>query len=234
MLAIAGREFAAYFRTPTGWVVLALYLLLSGYAFAATLEPGAPATMRSLFGISHWLLLIVAPAVSMRLLSEELRAGSIEPLMASPIADVSIVLGKYAGAVAFLLAVLAVTLIHVAVLEGVADPEYGPILTGYAGLVLTGGLYLAVGLFFSALTSSQVLAFLLTFCFFFALYVGSSQGAQALPQPWDEAAYRLSIPLRLADFAKGVLDTRHIVFFVAASGFFLVLAALSLESRRWR
>jgi len=234
MWSIAGREFASYFRTPVGWVVLALYLLLSGIAFAGTLEPGAPATLRGLFGASQWLLLIVAPAISMRLVSEELRLGSIEPLMASPVGDASIVLGKYLGALGFLVLMLGVTLVHVGVLEAVADPEYGPIATGYLGLLLTGALYLAVGLFFSSLTASQVLAFLLTFCFFFGLHLLSTQGALTLPEPWNEAAYKLSLAARLGDFAKGVLDTAHVVFFVSTSLFFVVLAALALESRRWR
>lgn len=234
MLSIAGRDYAAFFRTPTGWVVLALYLLLTGYAFAATLEPGAPASMRALFSIAQWMLLTVAPAISMRLLSEEYRVGTIEPLMASPVGDPAIVLGKYLAALAFLGTMLAVTLIHVGTLELLADPEYGPILTGYLGLLLTGMLYLAVGLFFSALSSSQVVAFLLTIGFFVGLHLLSSQGAAAASGALSEALYSLSIPLRVNDFARGVLDTSHVVFFVASSLFFVVLAAVAVESRRWR
>lgn len=235
MLAVAAREYLSFFRSATGWVVLALYLLMTGYTFvAATLRPGQPATMASLFAVSQWLLLTVAPAISMRLMSEELRSNTIEPLMASPAGDPSIVLGKYLGAIGYLMTLLAATFVNVAALELLSAPDYGPIFTGYAGLALTGALYVAVGLFFSSLGSSQVVAFLFTLGFFFGLHVLSTQGAAGAPEPWSSVLHELSIQARLRDFAQGVFETRHVVFFVAASAFAVVLASLVVESRRWR
>ena len=235
VVAIASRELSACFRTSIGWVVLALYLLLSGLWFGLqTLQPGEPASMRALLDFSQWLLLMVAPAISMRLFSEEFRTGTIDPLMSTPISDWAIVLGKYFGGVAFLFVMLATTFIHVGVLELIADPDYGPILAGYTGLLLVGAFYIAIGTLFSALTRNQVVAFLATLFFCLILFFASGPGAQRLGAPYDQILFTLSIQLRQADFAKGVIETRHVVFFIAWSAVFIAGAVAALESRRWR
>ncbi len=234
-LAIATREFAGYFRQPMGWAVIALYLALSGAVFAlGSLRPGEPASMHGFFQLSTWLLMFIAPAVSMRLFSDELRLGTIEPLMTSPASDLAIVLGKYIGAAGFLLVMIAPTLFFVGVLEVFSDPDYGPIAAGYLGLAMLGALYLAVGLVFSTLSDSQVVAFLGTLFFFLLLRLATVALAPALGDPWAAYLYPLSVDLRISDFARGVLDTAHIVFFVAASAWFLVLAGALLMMRRWR
>lgn len=235
-LTVAWREYASFFRSSIGWLVIALYLFLSGLWFAYdTITPGQPATMRALFGVSQWLLLVVAPAISMRLLSEELRSGTIEPLMTSPISDWHIVIGKYLAALAFLITMLAPTLVHVGVLELLASPDYGPILAGYLGLVCVGACYLAVGLFFSSLTSNQIVAFLSTLFFFTILaFASSGNVASLVDEPLRSLLFGLSISLRVADFAKGVFDTSHAAFFAAVVVFFLVLSVVGVESRRWR
>lgn len=234
-LAIATREFAGFFRQPMGWVVIALYLALSGTVFASgTLVPGEVASMRGFFTLSTWLLMFVAPAASMRLFADEQRTGTLEPLMTSPASDFAIVLGKYLGAAGFLLTMLAPTLVFVGILEIFADPDYGPIVAGYLGLALLGALYLAVGTMFSSLSDSQVVAFLGTLFFFLLLRLAVWVGAPALGEPWATYLFRLSLDLRIADFAKGVIDTSHIVFFVAGSAWFLVLSGALLMTRRWR
>lgn len=234
-IAIAIREFASFFRTPAGWVIIALFLLLSGiWVSADTIQPGAPASLRLFFASSQWLLLIVAPAITMRLLAEEYRTGTIEPLMTSPAGDWAIAFGKYAGALLFLLALLAPTLLYVALLNLIADPEPGPILAGYLGLLGVGALYIAAGLLMSALTRSQAVAFLATLFLFLLLWFATTQGAAVLGPPWDKPLYALSINLRIADFAKGLIETRHLVFFAALSLWFVALTALALEHRRWR
>ncbi|MBX3353118.1 MAG: ABC transporter permease subunit [Phycisphaeraceae bacterium] len=235
VLAIASREFAGFFRQPMGWVVIALYLALSGAVFAlGSLQPGSPATLRGFFAVSTWLLLFVAPAASMRLLADEQRVGTLEPLMTSPVSDWAIVVGKYLGAAGFLLAMLAPTLVYVGVLEVFADPDYGPIGAGYLGLVLVGALYLSVGLLFSTLTDSQIVAFLASLFFFLLLRIATLQGAAYLGDPWAQYLYPLSIDMRMGDFAKGVIDTSHVVFFLVASAWFLVLSGAMLTLRRWR
>lgn len=235
LAAIATREYASMFRLPIGWVVIALYLLLTGVVFAAgSLRPGEPASLRGLFTLSDWLLLFVAPAISMRLISDEWRQGSIEPLMTSPISDWHIVTGKYIGAAMFLLTMLAPTLVYVVILEWLAAPDYGPIIAGYLGLMLTGSLYLALGIVFSALTASQVVAFLTTIFALLILRIGTTMGAAALGAPWDEWLFPLSIDFRMQDFARGIIDTKHIVVIGAASAWLVTVAVSIVESRRWR
>lgn len=235
MLPLLTREFLSFFRTPIGWVVAALYLLLAGAVVSTTtIVPGEPASLRVFFATSQWLLLIVCPAISMRLLAEEFRTGSIELLRSSPPSDWAAAGAKYLAAVLVLVAILAPTVAYPLVLARLADPDLGPILTGYAGLLLVGALYLAVGLFFSSLTQNQTVAFLATLFFFLLLWFASSAGAAAAPEPFDGLLYTLSISLRLSDFAKGVLEVEHAVFFLAGAALFVALAAISLESRRWR
>ncbi|MFB3429342.1 MAG: ABC transporter permease subunit [Phycisphaerales bacterium] len=235
-LTVAWREYASFFRSSIGWLVIALYLFLSGLWFAYdSITPGQPASMRALFSVSQWLLLIVAPAISMRLLSEELRSGTIEPLMTAPISDWHIVIGKYLAALAFLITMLLPTLIHVGVIELLASPDYGPILAGYLGLVFVGACYLAVGLFFSSLTRNQIVAFLSTLFFFMLLvFISSPNVAALVDEPFRSLLFGLSINLRIADFAKGVFDTSHAAFFLAFVVLFVVLSVVGVESRRWR
>lgn len=235
--AIATRELRSLFRVPVGWIVIALYLFLTGVVFASwVLIPGEPASLRYVFGISGWLLLPVMPAVSMRLLSDELRSGTIEPLLTSPVADAAIVLGKYVGACCFLVAMLAPTLLYAGVLFGVADPrpDPGPILAGYLSLLLLGMLYLAVGTLASALTANQTLAFLGTFLFLLIALLATGDLAGRLPPGLGRVMVRLGIATRVEDFARGVIDTSHVVFFLASSAWFLVLAYVAVQSRRWR
>lgn len=235
-LTVAWREYASFFRSSIGWLVIALYLFLSGLWFAYdSITPGQPASMRALFSVSQWLLLIVAPAISMRLLSEELRSGTIEPLMTAPISDWHIVIGKYLAALAFLITMLFPTLVHVGVIELLASPDYGPIIAGYLGLVLVGACYLAVGLFFSSLTRNQIVAFLSTLFFFMVLvFISSPNVAALVDEPFRSLLFGLSINLRIADFAKGVFDTSHAAFFLAFVVLFVVLSVVGVESRRWR
>jgi ABC-2 type transport system permease protein len=233
---IATREFASFFATPLGWVAMALYLAIAGLVFGyGVVVPGGVASLRDVFALSGFLLLPVVPAITMRLVSEELKSGTIEPLMTSPVSDAAIVAGKFLGAGMFLLAVVMPTVIHAAVLWLVSDPrpDVGPMVAGYLSLVLLGGLYAAVGVFVSTLTSNPTLAYLGTFV---AILVVLLIGAEAVPMPRGvaEVVRAVSLRPRLADFAKGVVDSRHVVFFVSVTAWVLVLALVSLESRRWR
>jgi ABC-2 type transport system permease protein len=235
-LAIARRELGSYLRQPAGWIIMALYLFLAGAVFAMNgLSPGKPATLREFFALSGWLLLPVAPAISMRLVAEEIRTGTIEQLLTAPISAWSLVMGKYAGALAFLGIMLAPTLLYPLVLSMYSQPSpaVGPIAAGYLCLGLLGALYLALGLLASCLTNNATLAFMLTL---FAIL-----GVLFAPLATDLAPARLQ-PLiakaalsgRVLDFARGVIDTSHAVFFIAVSGVLLVLSVAVMEVRRWR
>lgn len=233
---IAQREWASFFRLPVGWVVIALGALISGVVFAAAaLRPGEIASMRDYFSATGALLIVICPAVSMRLLSEEARTGTIEPLLTSPVSDASVCLGKYLGGLLFLLSMIAPSLLYVPLLGALSDraPDAGPIVAGYLSLVLVGALYLAAGTLVSALTSSQTLAFLGAFLLLLVMLAGPD----ILIPRWTAAAEvlrQVSIPTRMGDFARGVIDLSHVVYFVTLSAWFVALSYLALASRRWR
>lgn len=223
------------FRVPLGWVVIALFVCLSGVFFVGrSIVAGAPASMRDFFGVWWGLVLIVAPAISMRLFSEEARTGTIELTQTAPVPDGAVVLGKYLAAVGFFVTMLAPTFVYAIVLELLARPDYGLIGAGYLGLVMLGMLYLAVGTLASALTSSQTLAFLGTLFALIVLDVLSVRLAGMTSGVWERLLLSLAPGSHAADFYRGLIDTAHIVYFLAASAWFLMLATLALESRRWR
>jgi ABC-2 type transport system permease protein len=235
LAAVFKREYASFFRTPLGWVVCALFLFLSGLVFArSVLVPGEVASLREFFTLWWSLLAVIAPAVSMRLVADELRTGTIEPLLCSPAGELTIAVGKFGAAAAFLATCLVPTLVYPAILMLVSRPDAGPMLAGYLGVLLLGWLYLAVGLLLSSLTASQTLAFLGTLFVILSAELGAQQLAIRLPAPYDAAALKLSVSLRIGDFARGIIDTRHVVFMVVLCGFFVACTALVLKARRWR
>ncbi len=236
-VAIASRELSSMFRLPVGWVVTALFMLLTGTVFAyLILAPGQIASMRVFFAVSGWLLLPVVPAVSMRLLSEEFRSGTIEPLLTSPVSDAAVVIGKYLGGLAFLMLMFVPTLALVGILAVLSDPkpDPGPILAGYLSVALLGALYLSVGLFVSSLTSNQTLAFLGTLFVLLLMMMLAFVPVEKLPLALRPMLNAALIKPRIDDFAKGVIDLSHVVFFLSVSCWFVVLTTLTLESRRWR
>jgi ABC-2 type transport system permease protein len=233
---IARRELTSYFRTPSGWVIIALYLLLTGLVFGRfVLVPGRPASLRDFFAVSGWLLLPVAPAISMRLLADEIRAGTIEHLLTSPVSPVAIVLGKFLGALAFLGAMLAPTGLYVIILDRVSTIpiDMGPVLAGYLCLLLTGILAIAIGVFASSLTPNSTLAFLIALFALLALLL-APLAADFLPVELRPALYAIGLSERIGDFAKGVIDSAHVAFFTLIAGWFLAGAACVTEMRRWR
>lgn len=233
--AVARREYASFFRTALGWVVAALFLFLSGTVFAwGVLRPGEPATLREFFGLWWGLLVIVAPAVSMRLFSEELRSGTIEPLLTAPLSEAQVVGGKYLGAVLFLGTTMALSLILPTTLEVLTRPDWGPILCGYLGVGLMGLLYIAVGMFFSSLTASQTLAFLAALFLLLGWEIGAQVGAAQLPGSLGDACAALQVNPRIASFAAGRLDTANVVFFLTLAAWFVALSGVVLRARRWR
>ncbi len=235
-MVIARREITSYFATPIGYVVMALYLVVSGILFSlSVLAPGQAASMRSFFEISVFLLLFIAPAISMRLLSEELRQGTLETLMTCPVMDWEVILGKWLASVGFFTAMLVPTLLYVVVLEVYANPDYGPIFCGYLGLFLIGCLYLAAGLLASAFWSSQILAYLIALFFWLFYWAFTSILPQYVGGSTGDTLFWMNINTRFSnDFGKGVLDLSSVVYLVSGIIFFLIAAVKVLESRRWR
>lgn len=235
--AIARRELGALFYSPIAYVVLGLMALGAGLLFVGfTFGPGYIASMRSTFSGMVWLMVFLAPAVSMRLLAEEFRSGSIEPLMTTPVSDTQVVVGKWLGAMGFMAVLLVPLLVIVLVMELTANPDYGPIFTGLLGLLLVGGLYLAIGTFASAVTANQIIAFLLTVFIInlFTLLLQYLASAPFVSADWQDTLLYANVNWQFETFNKGLIDVRGLVYFATTTAVFLFLAVKMLESRRWR
>lgn len=233
---IAKRELTSLFFSPIAYVVFGVFALISSMLFMADFQPGQQASMRMSFGGIVWLLVFVVPAISMRLLSEELRSGTIETLMTSPLSDAHVIVGKWLGAVAFLVVLLSPLVLQAAILEVFASPDYGPLVTGLLGLLLVGALYLAVGTLMSAANENQIIVFLLTLLVTGFLTIGLTFLAPLTlwPERVQETLFYINVDRRFEDFSKGVIDTRNVIFFVTGVAMFLFIAVKVLESKRWR
>jgi ABC-2 type transport system permease protein len=232
---IARRELSSYFYSPIAYVAMFLFLVVAGYAFRQDFLPGQPAGMRSIFEQMVWLFVAVLPVLCMGLLAQEWATGTIETMMTAPVEEHEAVVGKFLGSFLFFLILLAPTLVYLVMLMIFGRPDYGPIFSGYLGLVLVGALFISIGLFCSSLTKSQVVAavaaaailFVVTFVPWFAA------GKATLAGPWRTLANQ-GVMARYVDFSKGIIDTGNLVYFVAATFVFLFLTVKVLESRRWK
>jgi gliding motility-associated transport system permease protein len=251
ILAIAHKELKAYFSSPIAYIVLGFWALLYGYFFVAILQYFVRQSMqmsqfqgpqamnvnqqliRPLVQNVTILVLFLMPMVTMRTYAEEKRSGTIELLLTSPITDWQIILGKFLGAMSLYATMLAVTLIHLALLFVYGRPEWKPIVTAYLGLLLLGGCFISVGLFISSLTKNQIVAGMVTFAVFLLLWVITWIGSFSGPTI-DQLTQYLSIIDHLDDFGKGVLDTTHIIYYLSFITFGLFLTAKSVDTERWR
>jgi len=232
---IAAREIGSLFRLPVGWIVVALYAFLSAIVFVQfTLIPGTPATLRYFFAAAAWMMVPVAPAISMRLLAEEARSGTIEMLRTAPARDFAVALGKFLGAWLFLAIAIAPTLLLPITMFLVSNPtpDPGPILTGYLVLILFGGLCLGIGLIASSLTSSQTLAFLGTLVAIILAILLAGPVANTLGPRFGEPLRTFSIMARVNELSKGVLDSGAVAFFAIVIVWSIVVTAGVLESKR--
>ncbi|MBN1941928.1 MAG: ABC transporter permease subunit [Phycisphaerae bacterium] len=245
-LSIARRELAGYFYSPLAYGIGALFLCVCGFKFASPpgfwagsrewfiLVPYQQASLRTLFEMMGAAMVVAAPLLTMRLVSEELRGGTIETLLTAPVTDAQVILGKFLGVLGFYLALLGGTLIFLVLMFVFATPDAGVVVMGYLGMILLGAAFLAVGLFASTLTRHQLLAAAaaIVILSFFTLLMGPA--AAHLPEPWNQTAARLNALYYLKGFARGLFDSRGVVFFLALTGGFLFLSVKTLESRRWR
>lgn len=250
VFAIAQRELNAYFASPIGYVLIGFFALLFGWFYYVPLayflqqssqmgmNPTQPMNINQmLIGPTLMnttvVMLFLFPLITMRTYSEEKRSGTIELLLTSPVRDVEIILGKFLGAMLLYAAMLAVTVIHMAILFIYGQPEWRPIATGYLGLLLMGGCFLSLGLFISSLTKNQIVAAMATFATFLMLWVINWISQFVGPTTQTVLQY-LSLTDHFDDFAKGVIDTKHLIYYVSFIAFGLFLTAKSVDSERWR
>ncbi len=230
---IARRELASYFTSPIAHAVTAVFLLVAGYLFWVILYYSREATMRYLFYNVTTLLLLVGPALTMRLVAEERRTGTIEFLLTSPVRDGEVIAGKFLAALGLWALMLALTLVYPALLEAFGNPDLGPIATGYLGLLLAGGAVLALGVIASTVTSNQVIAALVAFGLSLFLWLADALQGIATGALGSFFSY-LSMSTHFYDLAKGVIDTRDVVFYLSLIFGSLFVATRLLEARRWK
>ena len=233
-LTIAWKETKAYFSTPTAYIVGAMFLVLTGIFFVFDMtRPFAEASVRNFVSWANLFIMFLAPLLTMRLLAEEQKLGTLELLLTSPVRDWEVVLGKYIASLAILLVAIAFTLYYVALLYIFGNPDTGPVLSAYLGLILFGAAALAIGLMASSLSSNQIVSavvgmgILLTLSFIDRIAT-IVQGLAA------DVLTGISMNAHFTDFARGVLDTSHIVYYLSMAAVFLFIAVRSLETRRWR
>jgi ABC-2 type transport system permease protein len=232
ILPIYRREIRSYFNSPVAYVVIVVFLAIVGWFFSSNIFLMNIASLRILFDIVPLVFLFFVPAITMRLLAEEKKAGTLELLTTRPVRDVEIVLGKFLAAWTLLAAALLPTLLYVVTLLALGSPDLGPILTAYLGLMLMGGAYIAIGLFASGLTENQIVAFILSFLFVVALFL-MDKVLMYVPEAFATPMEFLSIDYHFSNIARGVIDTRDLIYFGSLLGFGLYLATVTLERRKW-
>ena len=248
VLAIARKELRSYFASPIAYIVIGLFAVIFGIFFGVILlnfnqasqQGGGQAVnvneqlIRPVFLNSVVVFLFMLPIVTMRSYAEEKRSGTIELLLTAPLTDLQIILGKFTGAMGLYASMLLVTALSMGSLFFFGTPEVKPLLNTCLGLLLMGGCFVSVGLLISSFTSNQIVAGAVTFGVFLILWV-INWPAPFAPWPWLQTFLNYaSIVDHFDDFSRGVLDTKHVVYYISFIAVGLFLTARSVDTERWR
>jgi ABC-2 type transport system permease protein len=225
------REFRSYFDSPIAYIVLVFFLLVSGYFFTSNLFLMNQASMRTLFGIIPLLFVFFIPAISMRLIAEEKKSGTIELLFTYPIKDSEIVLGKYLAALGLILVSLLCTIIYAISVSTLGDLDGGQVFAGYIGLVLIGAAYLAIGMFASAITENQIVAFIVALAISFFFFI-LDKVLMFVPAKLASILEYLAIEYHFQNITRGVIDSRNLIYYFSMIFIGLMLASHALSRRK--
>ena len=242
--AIFMREIRAYFFSPLAYVVLTFFLLVNGYVFwlitSFLSDPrggGSTTPLKLFFGDTFffWMVLIfITPVLTMRLLSEERRSGTIETLMTAPVSELQVVLGKYFAALGFYLFLWLPTLVYVAIVAQSSEVDLGPIASGYLGILGIGSVFIAVGIFGSSFTKSQIIAAVATFAMLMFFFAINFMDGLVRSETAKEVISYMDLLQHMDDFGKGIVDSRRIVYYLSTSALFIFLTSRALEAKKWR
>jgi ABC-2 type transport system permease protein len=251
VLLICKKEFKSYFTGPIAYLLMAFFALIFGFGFytatrdvvrfslqAQMMGQQQPMNLndqiiRPLLGFASTIALFLIPMITMRLIAEEKKTGTIELLLTSPVNDMAIILGKWLGAMLLYLCVLGMSVLNIAMLFAWGKPDWKPVAIAYLGLILQGGCLLAIGTFISTTTKNQIIAGGVTFFVCLLLWLLSWFTAFDTGVVGQVVSY-LSIITHFDNFAKGLLSTKDVVFYLSMIFFALFLTARSMESLRWR
>jgi ABC-2 type transport system permease protein len=232
ILAIFRRELRSYFNSPVAYVVIVVFLAIIGWFFTSNLFLMNIASLRVVFELVPLVLLFFVPAITMRLLAEEKKSGTLELLTTKPVRDSEIILGKFLAAWVLLAAALLPTLLYVLTLALLGSPDPGPILTGYLGLLLMGAVAIGIGLFASSITENQIVAFIIAFLILLILFL-MDKVLMYVPEGLASTIEFLGIDYHFGNIARGVIDSRDVLYFLSLLTFSLCCATVSLERRKW-
>ena len=232
-LVISRREIRTYFNSPVAYIVVPVLLVITGYLFFTQLFLEKQADMRGFFNIMPLLFMFLIPAITMRLLADEKSSGTLELLITMPVRDWEVVVGKFLAAMALLCTAIGLTLVFAITVKSLGPLDRGPTIGGYLGLVLMGGAYVSIGVMASSLTRNSIVSFIVAFAISFALYL-LGRLTQFLPEALQRLVAYLSIDGHFENIGRGVIDTRDVVYYLSVIAVGLLIATLSLESRRWK
>jgi ABC-2 type transport system permease protein len=226
------KELRSYFNSAVAYVVIVVFLAIVGWMYTSSMFLINVASLRMMFELIPLVFLFVVPAITMRLLAEEKKAGTIELLTTKPLHDWEIVAGKFLAAWALIGIALLPTLIYYITVAFLGDIDNGPVIGGYLGLLLMAGVYVAVGLLASSLTENQIVAFIVGLLLMFAFFM-MDKVLIFVPDFMTSIVEYLGIDFHFSNIARGVIDSRDIVYFGSVLGFTLYLSVVSLEKRKW-
>jgi len=236
ILTITKKELRSSFNSPIAYIVIILFLIVTGWFFTNTLFPSGLVSMRGVFEniIVHLVLLIFAAAISMRTFSEEKKSGTIELLLTKPIKDIDLVIGKFLSALILIIFTFIPTIIYVISFKifGLGSLDMGAIFGAYVGLILLSSLYISIGIFVSSLTENQVIAFIVSFLIILLLFL-FNKILIFVPGGLVSFFEFLSSDFHFMNISKGVIDSRDIIYFFSGIFIMLLLTKTSLESRKW-
>lgn len=232
VLTIAGRQFRSYFNGPVAYIVICIILMTLGFFFWKTFFLFGRASVREMFRWLGLILVFSLPALTMGLLAEEKRTGTIELLITMPVTEAQVIVGKFLGVLGLYAVLLALTFSYPLSVSTLGDLDWGPVWSGYLGLLLQGSAVLAIGLMASSWTSNQLIALFvaLTLSVFFWVL---DKFLALLPTNAASALQWLSFDYHFQSMARGVIDLRDVLFFASVVVFALAVAFRALESRRW-
>lgn len=241
--AVVQRELQAYFVSPLAWVILTFFLFGQGLIFSIIVSflndprqvTGATPFDYFFNNFFFWLtLLFITPVITMRLIAEERRSGTLESLMTAPITEAQVVLGKFLAAAAFYAFLWLPTALYPLILSRYSAIDWGPIASGYLGVFCLGCTFLSIGLFGSSFTKNQIVAAVATFFILVVLFIVPWIGSLVTNQVVTNALGYINLIDHIEEFAKGIVDSRRLVYYATTTAFFLFLTTRALEAKKWR
>lgn len=219
ILTITTKELRSFFTSPVAYIIIVVFLAITGWFFTSTLFVGGFVTMRGVLDMIPFIYLFFIPAISMRTLSEEKKSGTIELLLTKPISDVDIILGKFFSVLTLAIITLLPTIVYVIMLTMLGPIDPGAIFSAYIGLILMSALYISIGIFSSSLTENQVVAFIISFLFVFILFM-LNKVLIFLPTSLATILEYIGTDYHFSSIARGVIDSRDIIYYLSGISIF--------------